>query len=162
MPQLTTYPYQQQRLSEWCWCAAAASIAGWYRQRDVSQCEVAEIVFGVACVGDTPLDSLNEPKPLDLPLRRLKNLAAVLDGAVSFEQVTHMIDQGRPVGVRIQWVDAPGVGHMVALSGYDVSLRAVMVEDPKFGQQQCAYEGFRDSYLGHGFWSFTYVTRTNA
>src|SRR5688572_16079742 len=110
MPQLD-YPYQKQQLSEWCWCAAGASIGAWYRKIDMPQCGVADLVFGKpCCASGVPSPQFNEPRPLDAPLRKLKNLAAVLDGGLAFDQLTAQIDQGRPVGVRVQWNDLPGVG----------------------------------------------------
>jgi papain like cysteine protease AvrRpt2 len=155
------YPYAVQVMSEWCWCAAAASIGGFYRQTNaLSQCAVADLVFGSgSCVATAPKPSLNLPKPLDAPLRKLKNLSQVRDGSLQFEDMAKEIDQGRPVGIRIQWSDEPGVGHMIVLSGYDRPTASVMVEDPKFGQAIWSFGAVAKLYRGRGFWSFTYLTR---
>jgi hypothetical protein len=160
MPQLT-YPYQRQLLSEWCWSATAGSIAGFYRAGvALSQCAIADLVFkSPSCAGGVPNAGRNQPQSLDVPLRRLSNLGRIVSGRLLFTALAAEIDQGRPIGLRIQWVDQPGAGHMIALSGYDGSTRMVMVEDPKFGRGMFAYDILSQRYLGRGFWSFTYLTR---
>jgi Papain-like cysteine protease AvrRpt2 len=159
------YPYEPQEKTEWCWCAASASVAQFYRKDSKwTQCKIAELILNRSdCCNDGPGGAVcNEPRPLDKSLRKLNHLRNVLYGHISFEAVKKQIDQQQPIGVRISWLDQPGAGHVLVISGYDANAGTVTVEDPMFGRKQhYAYDQLVDQYIANGYWSVTYLTQTN-
>jgi len=70
------------------------------------------------------------------------------------QELSVEIAAGRPIGVRIQWVQ--GGGHFVTISGYSDDV--VEVSDPWYGDSPVDYLTFKTRYQGIGRWSHSYRT----
>jgi hypothetical protein len=70
--------------------------------------------------------------------------------------VTDEIGGGHVLGVRIGWNG--GGGHFVMVAGYDPNGEMLEIRDPWWGDSSVAYEGFPDTYQGHGNWTHSYRT----
>jgi hypothetical protein len=150
------FTMQHQQQTQWCWAAVTSSVATYYQNAGWSQCRVVSAGLGQGiCCSDASSSACNRPWYLDQALQRVGNLGQYTTGALSLTQIQAEIDAGRPVGVRMAWVN--GGGHFIILIGYS-DQNIVDVQDPWFGRSSVDYQTFRSHYLNGGTWSHSYRT----
>lgn len=75
-----------------------------------------------------------------------------------FTNVVNEIDGGRPISIRIAWFG--GGAHNVVITGYDIDLTAIDVEDPIYGYFPFLdFNTFPTTYRGGATWPTTYLTQ---
>jgi len=165
---------QRQRHSEWCWAAVSTSVELFFDPSSkLEQCRVVSRELHKACCRQLDRDQVktcNIPETLDGPLSKLGWLKkGPNSGPMSFEAIRREIDEGRPVGVRIQW-RADGKltgGHFIVIAGYRVTEAGVpflFLRDPFFPASQMTYKSFCDRnggyHDGEGIWTHHYLLRS--
>jgi Papain-like cysteine protease AvrRpt2 len=147
---------QHQNQTNWCWAAVTASIAAYYRNQGWPQCRVVNDRLGQAvCCQDGSSTICNQPWYLDQALKRVGNLANYVASPLAMSQIRNEVDAGRPIGVRIGWMN--GGGHFITVRGYsDQGL--VDVQDPWFGGSTLDYISFKSRYHGFGKWTHSYMS----
>ena len=150
------FTLQQQRQTQWCWAAVAASVASYYRRSGWSQCRLVSLELSEStCCVDGVSAECNRPWYLDKALDRVRNLAAYTPRPLRLQQIRLEIDGTRPIGVRIGW--RGGGGHFVVICGYS-ELNVLDIHDPWFGRSSVDYLAFRRRYQGNGRWTHSYQT----
>jgi hypothetical protein len=169
---MSEFHMEKQRRDKWCWAAVSASIDRYFFPKSSwTQCRIAhslavkkelpQISVKADCCG-TP-ESCNQVASLGDALQAIGRLNKVLPRALTFQELCDEIDQNRPVGVRIGWLD--GGGHFVAVNGYYLSSgnQIVHVADPLFGPSVLYYQDFANCYQfwndGGGFWTHSYYIK---
>lgn len=153
-------PHQEQ--DWWCWCAIAVGVSAFYEGGfGLSQCEAAARILrqpGACLAPDGP--EVNVMHELDLALDEFRHFRApVIQGPLKFGAVQAEIDAGRPVGVRIRFMDS-GIGHFTVIRGYRAgALRMLAIDDPLYDESEVVYDHFVHRYRGTGVWRQTYLTQ---
>jgi hypothetical protein len=152
-------PPQDQ--DQWCWCAITVGVSRFFdRTFSLSQCQTAAVVLSRndACERQTDED-VNRTFALDDALRRFKRLARFEEQRLSFEQVKQQIRAGRPVGVRIRFVES-GIAHFTLIRGYRTDPEPMLlIDDPAHGESEWRFDDFVESYKGDGIWRQSYLTQ---
>jgi hypothetical protein len=159
---------QPQIALNWCWAAVAASIARFYSPDTAwTQCRIAceHLERNDCCTANPPGDipaACNVPAHLSHVMPYVCYCKRVAY-AVSLKDCQRQIAEGFPVGAHITW---PGqsvdYGHFVVISGYDLDLGILVIDDPSGaqGQSDVPYAKFLDDYLEAGAtWDRTYYTK---
>lgn len=126
------FPLQTQARSNWCWAAAAASVATFYGEPK-DQCRVAaDHLTGVACPNTKRYDEPgndNKPQALDGPLSDLGHFRPPARLPPDFDALSGQIESGRPICGRIR---DSGDGHFIVIVGYRVigGIAEVVIADP--------------------------------
>jgi hypothetical protein len=164
-PKQLSFDMQSQERTEWCWAATAASVSRYYAATSgvaaKSQCEIATICVGFACCPPLPPDwDGNRFWALEDALDATAHLATgPTDSYLSFQDIVHEIDEGRPVCCRIYWDN--GSGHFNVITGYANELaEEVVIRDPEpsYGNSVMPYRTFVTNYHG-GKWKAAYLTK---
>ncbi|PYQ31390.1 MAG: hypothetical protein DMF56_05710 [Acidobacteria bacterium] len=144
---------QQQERDLWCWAAVSVSVRRFYDpSRVISQCQQAsaQIFTADCCSGPAKCDM---EWPLSKALNGLGVLREVVDGPLPLATIAREINDGHPIGCRIEW----SVGHFVCIVGYDDQL--LTIKDPLFGTSRVRYDEFVSRYRDIGTWTHTYLTK---
>jgi hypothetical protein len=158
---LSSYVNYFQRRPFWCWAAVAKSVARFYRPtRELTQCQIAGLTLGRGgCCSAGPRQSACDAQTsLVTALKVVGHFAG--DGPPDVELVCRLIDEGRPVGIFIEWTRTSG--HFAAIYGYTRSSSGIefVVADPKYGARPVLVsELLRGRYRGSGKWTRLYRTR---
>ena len=159
------FPMQHQEADYWCWSAVAVSVDAFRRdggQTPWAQCTlVNDQLHQTTCCINHDSDECDRPHRLSDALLRLGRLrGAVLNGSLNGASVRLEIDQGRPVGVRIQWFGGEA-GHFVLIIGYDDSEAArpqYIIADPFYVQSTVPVAEFPSGYQTQGGnWTHSYL-----
>jgi hypothetical protein len=150
---LINFKIQAQVRLNWCWAAATASIANYYRcqgKMTWTPCEIANLVFDRKdCCGVNGVQC-DKGVALSEPLEKMKLLASNPAGGLSFKGVKQQIDDGRPILAALSSL----AGHGVVITGYnniDPKNPTIEVQDPNSGSKMvCDYNTFPGSY-GFGY-----------
>ena len=164
MPKLA-FVMQTQLQTDWCWAAVSASTSSFFAGPPGpsggpwKQCEVAQCALpgNPACCDQPMPASCNQDYYLENGLTCVNHLAgSPTAGTSPYLDVKNEIDNGHPVGVRIEWYGDGG--HFVCLTGYDDSTgtQFVEVDDPYYGHSTYEYSAFCSAYQGGGSWTHTY------
>lgn len=160
---------EQQKLTNWCWAAVAASVSTFYRSApDHSQCHIANLELGRrnCCRQDGANGECNVFNTLASPLNRVDCLKRFTrDEIATRVQLAEELNAQRPLCARIAWPDKNGKAdgkngaHFVTIIGYDPVDDIVTVADPWSGYKTMPYNELKSSYgtLG-GKWIDTYYT----
>lgn len=152
-------PHQEQ--DWWCWCAVAVGVSSFYDSGfQLAQCEAAGRVLRepAACL-DPRSPHVNVMHELDLALDAFGHMGQVIQGPLKFSAVQAEIDQGRPIGVRIRFMNS-GIGHFAVIRGYRAgALQMLSIDDPLYDESEVRYEHFATRYRGTGEWRQSYLTR---
>jgi hypothetical protein len=140
---------------QWCWAAVAASVADFKDHQPHRQCVVAGTALNDpnCCVPG----NCNKPWYLSKALRAVHHYFSCSPNSISFSRVVTEIDLEQPVGVRIGWTGG-GVGHFLAIVGYDETTEKIDLDDPRFGPSTTTIAALETSYQGLGRWTDTYFT----
>lgn len=150
-------PHQEQ--DQWCWCAVAAGLCAFRDQTfAMRQCEVAADFLGLDACADPSADEVNKMMPVADVLTHFKLLAFPQEAPMSFEEVVEQIDAGRPVCIRIRFIDT-GTPHVTVIRGYRRDGRMLMIDDPSFDESTMPYADVIDRYEGSGVWKQSYRVR---
>jgi hypothetical protein len=142
-----------QEQDNWCWAAVAAGVSRFFSQ-PITQCQVASHTLGDACCNNPhPCD---QPWQLDAALDAVGHYRTWAQRTLSLGQIAGEIDDGRPLGARIQWYE--GGGHFVVIDGYDAEANVIVVRDPGDGGKHIMdIDEFTTAYRdGAGRWTHTY------
>ena len=158
------FAMQRQQQDNWCWAAVAVSVSDFYIPPSPwTQCRIADAELDQAiCCHDGASAACNQWWYLNRALDRTTHLVNWDEGMISLKAITHEIDNGRPVGVRVEW--AGGGGHFVVVAGYQLDpggghTIAVFDPWPASGDTLAqAWDTFAGQYLGTGRWTHTYYT----
>jgi hypothetical protein len=118
----------QQRIN-WCWAAAAVSIANYYANtREWKQCQLANQIFDrTDCCNALKCD---RQATFWGALKETGNASSIVNGPISMDQVIWAIDRGEPISVVLKAL----VGnHGVVITGYnnhDPKHPTIQIRDP--------------------------------
>lgn len=166
-------PHQCQ--TEWCWAAVAISVAEFLGNPGLwTQCSLASAQLGQpddACFGSdgSDPDTCNKPANLEDSLSLVQHFSSrhpnPASGVPQPQVIKQEIDNGRPVGAKIEWPQSGKQGHFVLITGYDDSVAdfSVFINDPEKpdGAPPNPYSlaGLKNSgYQSSGSWTYTYFT----
>lgn len=185
-PKRLDVPLRKQQASEWCWAAVSQAVELFFNPHsELQQCKIVGGAFHQGCCGkgDAPVrdPACNRPGYLHVVLGGLGLLAKPntkaaqdwIKGPVSFEQLRHEIDRGRPVCVLIKWRNGGGRGHFILIEGYSISASQkpyVFVRNPLSPKSAShhPYEviasqdtsgGYQD---GQGVWAYSFLVQPHA
>jgi hypothetical protein len=149
---------EKQALSEWCWAAVTCAIAAFYREPTAEdQCRVATRWLMTPCCPpgpDRPDNPLNIPYNVITALG--SNAGAQFDAQISFEDLAHEVDQGRPICCVVDWSE--GRSHVLIAAGYTGD-RDLWIDDPALpGLRRYSWDLFKATYEG-GVWRRTILTK---
>ena len=155
-------PTQDQ--DNWCWCAVTLGVRRFYAKSSIGeQCETARDVLGVAtaCQSPSALDS-NVMHDLADALSHYGLLAGkALQRGLSFAEVVGQINAQRPIAAQTLFLKN-GLGHVVVIRGYrnDGTTERVLIDDPRFGEEDIPLKQFTERYQGSGEWVLTCLTKS--
>lgn len=150
---------EQQQQSNWCWATVAAAVANYILNKEVwHQCAVA-----TECYKQRQYDccsnkgQCNDPLELAEVLWRVNVKCDALDDKVlSFEDITKLLDTGRPVCCLLTGRQG---NHYVMIYGYDLANRDLYIQDPAYGRGfPIPYSSFVRDYERRS-WTSTYVVK---
>ena len=156
-----TFVMQHQQLSQWCWAAVSASVAGFYGSGLTSQCAIASAEQSlVCCPANTAASGCDVAWYLDRALQRVGHFDRLTFTPEAFATVSSEVDGGRPLCARIAWSTVGA--HFLALIGWSIDAAGseyVDVEDPFYGFTTATYSSFCTSYRTPGdTWTHSYFT----
>ena len=99
----------------------------------------------------------NQPAALDAALGAVNHFFNMQVGPIDFPEIAQQINDDLPVGARIGWTGG-GIGHFVAVIGYNELTGMVVVADPLHGESAISVATLKSSYKGLGRWTDTYFT----
>lgn len=171
MPALNFVMQYQQR-TNWCWAAVTVSVDHYYTPASgLTQCTLVNQILGRGdCCQNAlgPWIACNSTGDLAVSLAHVGHLAAPPGGLVpaamwgmaSLAQIQHEIDNLRPLGIRVAWLN--GGAHAVACTGYwpiAANVTYLTIQDPWYGTSLQLYGYFPLVYANAvAFWSHTYFT----
>ena len=128
-PKKLEFAMQRQQSGNWCWAAVTASVCTFYAGATaISQCQIATKYLGKSCCLDPIPTACDQMFTLELPLKLEGHLAGPKrDGVLAFDEIVREVDAGRVICCHIRLAVA---GHFVAIIGYDVDNREIIVSDP--------------------------------
>lgn len=158
------FDMEKQQHSKWCWAAVTASVARYYGQNQYTQCKLATWRFGGkacdCCAEPFQEGDCNKTSSTKDALAHVGNLASGTDDSLSWEQVKHEIDAGRPVGVAVKW-NSTGSRHAVVITGYNDD-KEITVRDPgKVAMSVLPFDEFPAKYRSGASWAATFKTKRN-
>lgn len=146
---------QQTRM--WCWAASGQMVMEFIGNKTVPQCEHASYYFNNLPCCDSLVKCVNggwpQLKHYGFTFNRTRNQA------ISWEELTDQIDNGKPICFSWHWND--GGGHMMVVIGYEIQDqdRIVWINNPwevnKGDTYQITYEAFVKGN-GHTHWDDFY------
>ncbi|WP_166437185.1 papain-like cysteine protease family protein [Niastella caeni] len=157
----------EQLKSRWCWAAIASALATYYQTMNISQVEIADSllsdnlssdpVAGNGRYANEELLERNVNFKLDVALKYVNCFSHWTIGKPIFERVQFEINQGRPLGVRLEWFK--GGAHYILVNGYCDQEKSIMIEDPLHGKSIQVYDQFPDTYRESGaVWTESFFT----
>jgi len=154
------FTMQHQQQDNWCWAAAATSIAHYYdASSSLTQCAVANAQLGRAdCCGSGAGGPCNVPSGLPGPIQIAGHFDHSTVGVATVADTRTEIDHGRPLGIRIGW--SGGGGHFIVITGYHLSGGQFLhVDDPWYGPSDVSYSTLEFAYQGSGSWTHCAYTK---
>lgn len=161
LPQVVDIEVPHQDESQWCWCAVTVGVNHHFdKSFALSQCQTAAIVLGVADACSRPGDDdINTLFALDDSLKKFGHLKAMKVGSLPFAAIRQEIDDKRPVGVRILFLET-GTAHFTVIRGYRTEpVPILLIDDPLYDESEWSYQEFVASYKGSGEWRHSYLTQ---
>jgi hypothetical protein len=141
----------QQLKSRWCWAAIACSVGAYY---DTIHIEQAELVNRLLPDDDT---ERNINFKLDVALKYINCFSHWTIGKPTFERIQFEINQGRPLGVRLEWFK--GGAHYILINGYNSEDGSIFIEDSLHNRSVQDFNQFPDHYRVSGaVWTEIYWT----
>jgi hypothetical protein len=157
------FEMQRQCHTNWCWAAAAASVASYYDPGTTwRQCTVAnaELQRSDCCawpcnVGCVPFNVTNT---LASPLNRVGHFEALRFRPSTRAEVVAQLESKRPLLARTAWMG--GGAHFVAIVGYIPVEDKVAVRDPFFESSEYEFDRFCNAYSSNvGRWTHSFYTK---
>lgn len=159
---------QPQERTQWCWAAVAMGVSTFFDAGSLwTQCSIATQVTGGACCGPQQDDCCDIPEPLEAVLQ---SVGVTTQRSTGFDitAIAHeIVNEKRPVAIRIEWTDSGhvGEGHYIVISGVEstaefASIQYVKVMDPLYGPAICSIDDLREAYTpNRGRWTDSYFMR---
>lgn len=152
----------QQLRSRWCWAAIASAVATYYQTMSIGQHQIADSLLSDpdAKNGRYTNEDLLEKNvnfKLDVALKHVKCFSHWTIGKPVFERIQFEINQGRPLGVRLEWFK--GGAHYILVNGYNDQDKCIMIQDPLHGPGVFGFHRFPENYRESGaVWTETFFT----
>ena len=172
MPNPLPFTMQQQKQTNWCSAALAASVADLMgNSNQWTQCKLAnEQLSQSGCCDDGSGPDCNQIAFLETSLSIIRHRRPgggnPAHRAASPDEVRQEINSNRPIGVRVAWPESGDQGHFILISGYDDSTAVfqVVVNDPENPDgtpgKNYSYQDLTErGYLGRGVWTDSYFTQ---
>lgn len=155
------FTLELQQQNNWCWAAIATSIGNFYDNSSLSQKEIVSRLLNIdiSLLPDQTDDKhiSNQQRTLDESLTLVNSFSHWSLGRPSFERLLLEISAGRPVCVRIEWLE--GGAHYLVIKGINPGEQLLHIEDSLHGPSVVAYNSFPKLYLGMGaIWTETFWT----
>lgn len=151
-----------QLKSRWCWAAIASAVATWYQTMSIGQVQIVNSLLAnfndsKGLYTNEELLERNVNFKLDVALKFVNCFSHWTIGKPSFERVQFEINQGRPLGVRLEWFK--GGAHYILVNGYNDQDGSILIEDPLHGPHVLDYNRFPGNYQGSGaVWTESFFT----
>ncbi|HEY1630666.1 MAG TPA: C39 family peptidase [Rhizomicrobium sp.] len=158
-------PAQDQRMSNWCWAAAAADVANFYAPGPlpIDQCVFVRAVYAeVDCAhlpGYDACVNYNTPQDIAGALKARHHLnEPPLMRALKFDEIVVEIGHNRPV---CAWMNTYE-GHYVVIHGYQCGpgVQDVFIADPDAAKKFDGQHSYAELTGGaKPYWAATYLTQ---
>jgi len=153
---------QSQLLDDWCWAAVTSSISFNYDAASQwTQGELAGSLLDSSCsninksnAGSAPT-VCNQQYDLQKALTCSNNYAWVVEGNLTFNQISNQINSGWPICCQIYW-DVYDQSHFIIIFGYNGS--TIVIGDPDAGVCSIDYNDLINGYRA-GKWIRTFGTQ---
>lgn len=152
----------QQLKTRWCWAAIASALATYYQTMCIDQVQIVDCLLsdfnaGNDLYSNEELLERNLNFKLDVALKYVNCFSHWTPGKPVFERIQFEINQGRPLGVRLEWFK--GGAHYILVNGYNDQEGSIMIEDPLHGPGVHGFDGFPNNYRESGaVWTETFWT----
>jgi hypothetical protein len=152
----------QQLKSRWCWAAIASAVAAYYQTMSIGQVQIvnsllADFNAGKGLYTNEELLERNVNFKLDVALKFVNCFSHWTIGKPAFERIQFEINQGRPLGVRLEWFK--GGAHYILVNGYNDQDGSIMIEDPLHGPHVQDFNRFPGNYRESGaVWTESFFT----
>lgn len=153
---------EPQLRSRWCWAAIASAVAAYYKTMSIGQHQIADSLIAGPGLKNGPytnedLFEKNVNFKLDVALKYVQCFSHWTIGKPVFERIQFEINQGRPLGVRLEWFK--GGAHYILVNGYNDQEESIMIEDPLHGPGILRFDRFPENYRESGaVWTETFFT----
>jgi hypothetical protein len=155
------FTVQPQAQDQWCWAAVSSSVSRFYLAGSPwTQCQVAAAELQFACCGADASGPCDRWWYLNRALERTQNLTDFVTGQLDAATILQQLQNGAPVGVRVEWTD--GSGHFIAISGIDLDAApepTLTVTDPIYGEHVIPVSTLSGAYQQSGRWTHSYTTQ---
>jgi hypothetical protein len=155
-----------QEMPNWCWAAVTLSIFKFYEPNsNFAQCAIANYVLNQqTCCGSPIPDHCNVAIDLGFAMTKCQLLANQTDGDINYQAVVSEINNNRPIGVALYWMDQQNAqgGHAVVIYGYRNHTTGpwICIADPAGGSYtMIRYDDFPLHYSGGAYWGQTWTSR---
>lgn len=158
---------QRQPQSQWCWAACSVSVRRYYRPAStLTQCQLVNSRRGRNdCCTNGSSSACNRPDDTRGVLDSLGHLNTRTNSSVSYQDLRHQSNAGRPTFLRIRW--SGGGSHAVLATGVEDGNFVIVCDpgrssaaDPNLGTTSVvAYNTLRTAYNGSGSWTATGTTK---
>ena len=152
----------QQLRSRWCWAAIASALATYYQTMFITQVQIVDCLLsdfdgGNDLYSNEDLLERNVNFKLDVALKFVNCFSHWTIGKPAFERIQFEINQGRPLGVRLEWFK--GGAHYILVNGYNDQDGSIMIEDPLHGPHVQDFNLFPGNYRESGaVWTESFFT----
>lgn len=152
---------KEQLKSRWCWAAIASAVGNYYQTISLDQIEIAAILLhdfdnGEGLYSEDEIIARNVNFKLDVALKQVNCFSHWTIGKPIFERIQFEINQGRPLGVRLEWFK--GGAHYILIKGYNDEGK-ILIEDSLHGPSSQNFNQFPDNYRESGaVWTETFWT----
>jgi len=160
-PPMVNFNLQQQQQRNWCWLAAAVSIASYYAHNvqppTWTQCKLAnQLLNETSCCTNGSTPGCDMPGRTQHALSYTGHLDQHYDRPFDLEHIAEAMSYDRPL---VAGMFATYVGHSVVITGVHPN-GTVDVKDPSNGQKSTiSFNTLRNSYAGTMQWRLTRSTK---
>ena len=155
-PVILPLKVQRQDTEYWCWAALSSALGQYYNTEKLQQCEIlCKILNRPYCCEEKT--ECAEQYPLASGLDVVRVESCKIDGPPEFARLCEELRNHKPVCARLS---ANGIGHLIAVSGYDAIRKEIMIQDPaNGGTSWMSFAAFPENYWSGAQWTHTYWTR---
>ncbi len=149
---------ESQQMSRWCWAALACAVARYFNTASLTQGQLVQSLLDSDGTYTQKSEELNQNFKLDHALKQVHCFSHWSPGKPGFERIQFEINQGRPIGIRLEWYRSKEA-HYVLIKGYDIREGTVAIEDSENGPSIQNYKNFPEDYGTRGaVWTETFWT----
>ncbi|WP_103068633.1 papain-like cysteine protease family protein [Aquimarina sediminis] len=152
----------KQLKSRWCWAAIASAVGNYYqtctiKQKSLVKKILRDVDYDQSKYTESEIQEKNINFKLDIALKFVGSFSHWTLGKPIFERIQFEINQGRPLGVRLEWFK--GGAHYILVKGYNAEEGNLIIEDSLHGSSIQLYDTFPEKYReGGAVWTETFWT----